>query len=690
MNIIINSIKKIKKSILKSGLMTIAAILLVLSACTDYLNVVPDNTFTIEDLFSSRAQAIMALAKVYSYMPDEDKTDVSTWMLGDEYIGRVRYFREGRLDRVIGLGIMRGLQSANNPLFGIWGGSNPQRLQDERPEHTFQNMYEAITACNVLIAAIRGVPDMSDVEKDDWAAQAKFLKAYYHFLLLRQYGPIVIADEIVHPNAPKEDVFVQRQKVDDVFNYIISLMNAAIDDLFVRRLSLDYGQIDKIGAMAIKARVLLYRASPFWSGNTEYFADFLDWDGEPFFPIHDDAATTKLKWKDALDAADAAIAMAHANGLKLHTHDVPVYLYDIEAFEEENNQERLQALYDLRMIIPSGWNSELLWGFSNITMGNGDRIGFPLQSVCGHLLPAGYTPGSVNTRTGSENWMGATLKMVYRYYTENGLPLHVDATFSSHTQHDIISTPSETDDEYKRWMGIMQAGASTIRLYMDREMRFYANLGITGGFWRQHGHIFPTTMFHNPATSDWDNHHFPCGVGIQKVVHPESHAGDWRRQMRFPLPIMRLADLYLIRAEAMNEYLDEGMSREQVWETIDLVRERAGIPSVNNAWSDIRYVKPEFLGRQNTKEGMREIILQERSIELAFEGHIFWDQIRTMNAVREFSQPIFGWNTRADNPDDFFQLMMVDERYFKTSFCLWPVWNKELDTNSRIIQNPGW
>ena len=681
-----NIIKKIiKNPVPRVGLMAIA-LLLCFSTCRDYLDIVPDNTFIIDDLFTSRAEAISVLAKVYSYMPKEDKSDCTTWLLGDEYIGRSRYFTEGRLNRVMGLGVMRGLQSANNPLFGIWGGSNPSDLTSGS---RFQNMYEAITACHLLIENIHKVPDMWDDEKDDWAAQAKFLMAYYHFLLLRKYGPIVISDKIVDSSAPKEDIFVERKKVDEVFDFIIENMNAAIDDLFVRRISLDYGQIDKIGAAAIRARVLLYRASPFWSGNSEYYADFLDWDKEPFFPIHDDAATTKAKWKDALDAADYAIALAEGNGKRLHRHIDQVYLFDEESFEE--NPERLQTLYDLRMIIPSGWNNEMLWGYSNMTVGGneGDQ-GFPLTAITGLKIPPGF-PNYSTGRTGQEHWLGATHKMMYRYYTENGLPLHVDRTFSSHIQHDVISTPSETDDEYKRYWGIMQPSHPTIRLYMERELRFYAHLGITGGYWRQHGQIIPTNMFRfQNDDTNFDEYHFPCGIGIQKLIHPESQRGDWRRQVRFPFPIIRLADLYLIRAEAMNEYLDEGMSREPVWATIDSVRLRAGIPAVNDAWSNLSFVKPEYINYHNTQAGMREIIQQERNIELAFEGHIFWDYIRTMRAVGEFSQPIFGWTVRAEEAADFFVLQMIDERYFKTSFCLWPVWNRELDTNSRIIQNPGW
>lgn len=677
----------INNSIPKLGLMVIA-LALCFSSCRNYLDVVPDNVLTIDDMFASKQDAYNALAKTYSYLPFEDLSDVSSWLLGDEYIGRTRYFTEGRLDRVMGVAIMRGLQGTSRPLFGIWGGSNPQRLLDERNGLRFRNAYEAIAVCNTFIDNIDHVPDMSDLEKTDWKAQVKFMKAYYHFMLLRQYGPIVISDKLIRPDSPSEEIFASRSKVDDCFNYIVSTMTEAIKEMQERRLSIDLGQIDKIGAASIKARVLVYRASPFYSGNSEYYGDFLDHDGQPFFPVNDDAATTKQKWKDAVDAIDEALELCQRNGVQLYTFDKPVYLYDEE---DMGKNERLKTYWDLRMIIADPWNKELIWAQSNVRMGGSSSgEGFPLQAVCGLMLPVGYTPGTTNNTTNTEQWMGATNKLMHRYYTKNGLPLNVDASFNTYEQYSVVETPSETDDGYNEYIGIMQPGVKTARIYMDRELRFYANLGITGGYWRQHGHRISTSMFRSQTPSNFTfiEQSYPCGIGIQKLTHPETNSGDWRRMMRFPYPFMRLADLYLLKAEAMNEYLDA--PNESVYEYIDYVRARAGIPSVKKAWEDIRFVREEYRGYHLTKEGMRDIILQERGIELSFEGHRFWDMIRHKRAVTEFSQPIFGWDTTQNDAEEYFVLQMVDERYFKMSYCLWPIWNDELDKNSKIIQNPGW
>jgi hypothetical protein len=413
----------------KSRLGSIAVLFLLgtgifFSSCREYLNVVPDNTLTLEDIFAVKEEAYNALAKVYSYLPHEDIADESSWLLGDEYVGRLRY--SNREDRLRAIGIMKGLQTVGNPRLGIWSGTGGGSTL----------MYRGISICNIFIDRIDMVHDMSELEKADWKAQAKFMKAYYHFLLLQRYGPIVIADKQITADAPESEVFPSRSKVDDCFDYIIKVMDDAIPDLQLRRESADLGQVDQLVAAAIKARVLLFRASPFYSGNREFYEDFLDHDKQPFFPVNDDEATTKAKWKDAADAAEAAIALCESNGKGLYTYDKPVYPYDTAAFRL--NRTNMQTFLNLRMLIVDPWNKELIWGYSGQNIqGSGQ-----LQTLSNIRLPVGYVPGDTNSNTLSEQWLGPTFKMLDRYYTVNGLPLDADRTFNRNTQYSIeVSHP---------------------------------------------------------------------------------------------------------------------------------------------------------------------------------------------------------------------------------------------------------
>ncbi|HYH56741.1 MAG TPA: RagB/SusD family nutrient uptake outer membrane protein, partial [Anseongella sp.] len=558
-------------------------------SCNEYLNVVPDNTLKLENIFDLKEEAWNALAKVYSYMPKDDNTHVTTWTLGDEWVGRLD------LNDVVGnlrsIRIMRGLQSANSPQLGLWSGT-----QGGSP------LYQAIRQADVFLANIDKVRDMSEQEKKDWKAQVKFLKGYYAFLLVQRYGPIVLPTEMVTPEATTDQLFLPRSKVEDCFNFILTLMDEAIPDLMERANENELGQVDQVAAKAIKARVLFFRASPFFNGNQEYFGDFLDTDGQPFFPMSYD----KEKWKAAIDALDDAIATSEANGLGLYRYDKEPFIYDREAFN--SNEENMKTLYDLRMLICDPWNREVVWGNSNID--------YYAQGELAHSsnirLPEGYGDGVTNTAAFSWQWMAATYRMAERYYTKNGLPIEEDLTFDMNTRHEIIVTPGELDPEYSELRGFMQPGAETINLYMNREPRFYANLGITGGYWRAHTVRINTMMYASSDGGFNSSQHstdFLCtGIGVQKFVHPESQSGAWQRTIKYPYPIIRMADLYLMKAEALNEYLDA--PTQEVYDLVNMIRERAGIPRVEEAWSDGTLAKT--VNKHRTKEGMRDIILQER------------------------------------------------------------------------------
>ncbi len=644
----------------------IAVLLCTMASCTKYLDVVPDNTLKLENIFDLKENAWGALARVYSYIPRDDNTHLTSWSLGDEWIGRLD------LNDVVGnlraIRIMRGLQSPSSPQLGYWSGTQGGK-----------HLYQGIRQADVFLANINNVRDMTEEEKLDWSAQVKFLKAYYCFLLVQRYGPIVIPDKMITPEATSEELFLPRSKVEDCFNFILALMDEAIPNLKERVTSNEFGQVDQVAAKAIKARVLYFRASPFFNGNQEYFGDFMDHDGQPFFPLVYD----NEKWKPAIDAINDAIATAEANGLGLFQYEKEPFLYDRPAFEA--NADKMKTLYDLRMVICDPWNKEVVWGYSNID--------YYEQGELAHSsnirLPAGYGDGVINTAAYSWQWMAATYQMAERYYTENGLPIQEDLTFDMAEMHQLTTTPGAADPEYAELEGYMQPGAETINLYLNREPRFYANLGITGGYWRAHTVRINTTMYgggHGGYNSSQHTTDFlSTGIGVQKFVHPESQSNAWQRTIKFPYPIIRMADLYLMKAEAMNEY--SGPSNE-VYAAINKVRTRAGIPNVETVWSDASLTRTP--NKHLTKEGLRDIILEERSIELAFEGIHFWDMHRHKRATARFSSPIWGWTHTGTTGSTFFTLEVKQSRRFTITDHLWPISLNELNTNGRLIQNPGW
>jgi hypothetical protein len=156
----------------------------------------------------------------------------------------------------------------------------------------------------------------------------------------------------------------------------------------------------------------------------------------------------------------------------------------------------------------------------------------------------------------------------------------------------------------------------------------------------------------------------------------------------YAVPYIRVADLYLMKAEALNEYY--GPSQE-VYGLINTVRQRAGVPDVEVAYANTEWVTEEAFNKHLNKDGLRDIILRERINEFAFEGALhFWDMIRTKRAVQEFSNSIWGWNYQGTASYSFFTLQVIQGRKWSLSDNLWPIKISELNANANLIQNPGW
>lgn len=672
-------------------------------SCNEYLNVVPDEAETLESLYATRESAWDGLAKIYSYLPNITDADLSPWLLGDEYFGRKDW--DTNNDKYMSIRIMRGLQNEESPILGYWSGTRGGN-----------KLYEAIRQCNIFIDHIHLPKNMDESEREDWKAQAMFLKAYYHFLLMQQYGPIVIRDKSISLDAPKEELYLNRSKLEDCFDYVVRTMDEAIPNLKDQALTEYAGQIDRVGAMAIKARVLLFRASPFYNGNSDYYESFLDFDGEPFFPMEYDAE----KWKDVIDACNEAIELSNFYNKGLFKFEGEPYLFDRDAFTVNN--EKMQTLYDLRLLITTPWNKELLWGYSNLRSSNGDggwntgrnaiygrtqiRFWTIMQSAMGAFT--GYAGDNDDVENFANQHLGATYAMTERYYTKNGLPISEDSEFNEDFKYYQYAIPKADDPEYAQWAGYLQPDMETIYLYMNREPRFYANLGINGGYWRGHYFLIPFNPYLSTSGTtpiprgDSGGILYPFGgreswrktsdfletcIGIQKFVHPESYSGNWTRIQRSPFPIIRYADLLLMKAEAINEYYGP---TQDAFNAINEVRQRAGIPTVEEAWGSGGKAKNP--GKHLTKDGFREIVLQERGIEFAFEGSRFWDMLRYKRAPKEFSKPVYGWNSNATDIGS--QMGMGPElkqiRNFTITDCLWPISIGELNIQGTLKQNPGW
>ena len=646
---------------MKSKIVTFTVTLLSVLFFTkcNFLDIVPDNVVEESHMFENRDRAMSALATVYRYMPCFVRNDETMTLAGDEWSMRMDAWGEYR-GRHRGINIMRGLNNSNSPLLNYWegfGGAN--------------GLYRGIRFAQLFIQNIPGVPGMTPSEVNDMVAQARFLIAYYHYWLLRLYGPIVLIDEMFDTSVPVDEVRAPRSCIDTSFDFILNIINEVIasNALPVVRPPSYLGQVDQQIAKAVRAEIMLLRASPLFNGNSAFFSNFRGYYGELLFPQEH----CQQKWVDALEAIEVAIAFAHENGRELFHFDGIIPFWDRDDMDESYI---LRYVYNNRFSIVEPWNNELIWGYSNIPWGNSPR-----SIYVSTQMRALRDPGSTGY---SRQELGATFRMVELFHTRNGLPIEHDITFHP----DPFALVTIPDDNFHR--SLMQPGETTVQIHLNREPRFYAWLAVDRGVWRTHGVRNDLRMRMNeiPGGRTRAEYHYPTGIGVQKHVHPDSDVGSAIRRVHSPFPIIRLADLYLMFAEAYNEVHGPGT---RAFDKLNAIRARAGLRTVQDTWSDHTIAHPSVLNSHLTQDGFREIIFRERAIELSFEGKRYFDVLRWMRADLYFPQPIMGWNVTGATAEAFYMLQFTQARRWETPRdYFFPIPLMELRRNPRLVQNPGW
>ena len=618
-----------------------------LFSCDNYLDIVPDQTQQVDLLFERKEVAYTALATCYAYLPKNDGVYTSFMTMSDEITTPIAKETDG-------VRIMKGQQSASNPKFGLWSGWSDQA-----------SLWEGIRHCNILIENIHNVVDMTEEEMNSWAAEAKFLKAYYHFLLFTYYGPIPIVDENLPISSSDNEVRVKRSTVDESVAYIVQTIDDAILDLPVRELSSnDLGRIDQVIAKSIKSRVLLYAASPLFNGNSEMYSGFVNEDGEHYF----NQTYDQTKWDLAKEASLDAINAALENGVGLYEFSSTTPNYE----DEYDESEFLRTLYDLKYTIVDKWNSELIWGNSNPVR---DNDWWQMQAACMMKNP------SASSVEAAWQWIAPTLRIAELFYTENGLPIDQDLTYDFQNRFNT-ATVSASQNYHAQY------GTTTAKLNLNREPRFYSSLGFDRGYNRTWGNLWQLRMkkgeSHGRIANSDD--YLITGYALKKLVHPDSEGDGYNKIVTYAWPMIRLSELYLNNAEAINESTGPN---QDAYDALNVVRERAGISLVEDAWSNASI--SATLNKHTTQDGFREIIRQERLIELSFEGNRYNDIRRWKQAEQYFNSPVFGWSVDETSVSGYYNITQVGIRSFNSPRDYFhPISINEITINPNLTQNLGW
>jgi len=579
-----------------------------LISCKKYLDQVPNDRITIEEVFRKKATSEQFLANIYSSVPDE-------WEAIHDFPW-------------VGTSDEADLTWSGSPNYPVnIGNLNPANISFDK----WNSYYQAIRSATYFINHIDENEEIRNLNGqeliDQYKAEARFLRAFYYFCLMRQYGPVVLmGEETISPDATADVMQIPRSPYDDCVNYVVSELDqsAAILPLVPERngqsSDAEYGRATKGMAMAVKARLLLYAASPLYNGNTD-MASFITADGTPFI-----AQTKDLeKWKRAADAAKAVMDLG---------------LYSLYKDPSGDVFKSLDGVYF------QAWNSEQIFVRKSNNISQWDVHSMPRQAGgwCG---------------------IGPTQEMVDSYFMADGLLPSVSSLYTESGFTDVN-------------------GERIYNMYLHREPRFYHGVTYNNSIWQGGNMSAPAPISFFVSGPNGKNGHptdfSKTGYLVRKNVGPNTNigsGGNGQRQDR-PIILFRLGEMYLNYAEALNEY---NPGDPDILIYLNKIRERAGIPQYGDTADELPVPEGQV--------AMREMIWAERKIELAYEGHRWFD-IRRWKIAPQVMGVMHGMDVNKDGDDFYKRVETATPHLFRSSYYWWPISQYELDRDRAIIQNPGW
>ncbi len=625
---------------------TLMTICLLNLSCKKFLDVIPDNVATLDHAFSDKTTTERYLITCYAGLPIVASPSANPAFLGGEefWTWNILTYPEAT-DLIAPFRIARGEQNANNPFLNYYEGRS----------------FQTIRKCNTFLEKVDQVPDIDEKTKAQWKAEVKVIKAYTMLYLIKMYGPIPIIKENLPISASPEEVRYKRAPFDECIAYIVSLIDESSESLLPKVINRqeDLGKITKLAALTIKSDALILAASPQFNGNP-YYQNWGNKDGQKLF-----SAANPEKWKVAADACKAAIDYAELAGNKLYEYSNTV--------ENLSDDERFE--YTVRGTVTDElWNSEMIWTDINAST----------TGIQSNAMP--YLDGRITGGGHMHLVLAVNMKVANEFYSANGVPIDEDKTWQGKSLNTLRTAVPAENGKIK---------GQTAMVNFDREGRFYGSVGFDRGVWYGNGKgndqsgLNPWILLglkgqaaNKNGTGERSN---ITGYFAKKLINVQTsmRAPSTFTAKRYPFPVYRLADLFLMYAEALNEF--EGPSAT-VYEFVDKVRTRAKLKGVVESWGTYSSKPTKF----NSKDGMREIIQRERMIELSFEGKRFWDLRRWLLAEKFENQSVTGWNVNGESSEAYYNIQNIFNPSFTPRDYLWPIRQYILTVNTNLVQAPGW
>ncbi|SDP97879.1 Starch-binding associating with outer membrane [Mucilaginibacter sp. OK268] len=487
--------------------------------------------------------------------------------------------------------------------------------------------YKGIRQANLVLKNINKVADADANWKTDVKGQALFCRAIQHFEAFRYYGGIPIVNK---PLDGDSKIAVPRSSVQSVVDSVVKWCDQAASMLPATRASADFGKVTKLAALALKARILLYAASPLYNTPANLKAEV---SGARFGDSRDTVLAypsyDQERWNKAAKAAKDIIDNAGGAGVSLFNTGKPL-----------TTGETYATLGDYESVWNVFANPEL------ILVNTANQAG------------SGFVWGQ---------YLSSKLRLA-QWGVKNNVPVEFMQQYEKldGTKWTLPATGADLPVDIKA---------------LNLDPRFYQTIAYDGMYYSSQRGVLAYykkgdySTDGNLASSD-------AGVdGYATEVYKFVARVDNMTDNHLAWPVFRLAEFYLSYAEALNEYQGPGGDATNY---LNLIRKRAGMPEKH----------PADAG------SFRDAIQNERTIELAYEGHRYNDLNRWLKAKTVLNGTLHGIQTTARKGTDgqlkrTWQTVPFVTRIFPAKYYYVPFPSKEislryLGNKSWDGQNPGW
>lgn len=632
-------------------------------SCNDFMEFPPAAEFNRDSVFAKYTNAEKLVYEMYSY-PVPLNMDTRGFGADGTRLGGGAFASaltdEGQtFDRQSGYQVqMYYTGNVDAGYSASWSGSY-------HGEDDYLAKWKTIRKAYVLIENIDRVPDATYAQKMRIKGEAKLMIATVYFEMFKRYGGVPILTKSFVGNESEEEINLGRSSLEATYNFIIGLLDEVIRDYgeyipanYTTNLA-EFGRFPLAFAYALKARVKLYAASPLYNTSMPYSNAL----GEQSNLICFMKENREL-WKEAATAASEAIAFCEQNGYKL--------------VDNPGNRENAMNYSCANMEYPSKGNTEVIWG---ILLPK--NINFMYYTVIRGLPRLNlYTYGYVANLV--------PLNQVERYELDDNQHPGMYRDWSKGFSYETGINPAEGDAKVAKKL----LAEAARKPYEGLDPRFYASVAYNAchdyGIWSKENEIDMADAYLEPAGGEapkvLTGKHGAQSEGKQNVnmlhyMRKFTRNYEGREASMYPLNIyMRMAELYLIRAEALNEYAGPS---QQVYDDLNLIRERSGMCKVEETGDPGK---------------MREIIAHERNIELFYEDHRWFDLRRTLTAEEQIPVTIYKvqirkWYKKESDKWPYkvtYDKVPYMDRWWDDKMYMNPFPQGEINKFYGLVQNPGW